>query len=683
MKKRNYHLAAGSILSFAVLLLMLFPEFMVPEKIHSLENIMDLGEMEYIGIIINGIRMAAITAVSVAAIRLIIAIPTGIMAGLGSWSAGKLIGLFESVFKILPPNIIGLVILVGIFANDSFGVTFAVVFTAVLSFVGWSEAAERISIEMKGLQGDMVSKGRDAAGKGSFSIAFGNMGRLLKDDLPAMFFDQTAKVLTLIAQLCVFYGLLKGLGIGSKTGTQFLPYWQEKPWMVLYPACAFFIAIFGFNLMAEGLRIRHRRSIENPYDKYRFSAIAVVLCIASALAVLFVYLNLFIPDFSMAEMRRTLDFERTGELIPGSVEVSERANLIASELEMIGFSPVSDSLIQSYERKESYSPIYDELTFAAGEEKINYLAGTDYFAETFGRFDVSGKVFDGRGMDYYSLEESHRDFSGYWVMIGKRRYSDGDIINFAEKLLSEYGARGVLLVRDEMEYRYTAQGSNPSAKPILTISEELAQALANGIGELSYRQISKSNDGQGVYVLGEMENTERAKQEIIIVGLSYGWQYEPIKSGKIEFGLELARQLARRKDRIEQTIVFAFFDSSGGANREGMDYFAEHMPFSKENVALYIDLTGVYEEASGSVAYKAEMDNPGYSAIVDSRIRTILHEKDYPYEYSRMQSISNGKMFEENNIDTITIGFEPYPGSSMDIEDLGNIIVKTIIKLGR
>jgi ABC-type dipeptide/oligopeptide/nickel transport system permease subunit len=673
MKIRNYHLTMGSLVSFAVLLLMLFPEFMVPEKIHSLENIM------------SGIRMATLTAVSVAAIRLIIAIPIGLMAGLGSWSAGKIIGLFESVFKILPPSIISLVILVGIFANGAFGVTFVLVFTGVLSLVGWSRPAERISIEMKELQGDMKSKGRYAAGKGFFFIAFGNMGRILKDDLPAMFFDQMAKVLTLIGQLCVFYGLFEGLGMGSNIGAQFLLYWQEKPWLVLCLACAFFIAIFGFNLMAEGLRIRRRRLIENPYDKYRFSLIAIALCIASVLAVMFVYLNLFIPDFSMEEMHRTLDFERTGQLIPGSQEAGERAHLIADELEKIGLLPILDSSVQSYQRNETYAPIYDELIFVAEEEKIEYLAGTDYFADTFGRFDVSGKVFDGRRMDYYSLEESHRDFSGNWVLIGKRRYSDEDIMNFAEELLSEYGARGVLIAGYEMGYRYTAQGNEPSEKPIITVSEELAQALANGIGKLSYRQISKANDGQGVYVLAEIENRRQEKQEIIIIGLSYGWQYEPIKSGKIEFGLELASQLARRKDRIEQTIVFAFSDSAGGGDQEGMDHLVDHMPFSKENVALYIDLTGIYEEDSGRVAYKAEMDmdNSACSAIADRGIRSILYEKDYPFEYKRMQSASEGKMLEENKIDTITIGFESHTGSSMDIEDLGNIIVETIIKLGR
>jgi ABC-type dipeptide/oligopeptide/nickel transport system permease subunit len=221
MKKRNYHLTVGSILSFAVLLLMLFPEFMVPARIHSLDNIMNLSEIEYLGFIMNGIRMAALTAVTVAAIRIIIAIPTGFMAGLGSWSAGKLICLFESVFKILPSSIISLVILVGVFTNGAFGGQFAVVFVAVLSFVGWSGVAERISIGMKELQEGMVSKGRDAAGKGFFSIAFGNMWRLLKDEFPAMFFDQMAGVLTLIAQLCIFYGLLEGLGIGAKTGLVF------------------------------------------------------------------------------------------------------------------------------------------------------------------------------------------------------------------------------------------------------------------------------------------------------------------------------------------------------------------------------------------------------------------------------------------------------------------------------
>ena len=684
MKKRNFHLAFGAVLSFALVLLMLFPNLIFPSRPDSIKEIMDLTETEYVGIVIYGIRMATIISLTVALIRLIIAIATGALAGIGSWLSIKLIGLFESVLKILPSNLVALVILAGYLASDAYRGHFIIFLALVLTIVGWSGPAKDILIEMNRLRHSKLSKGLTAAGKRHLSIDLGNLRRIIRDDLATMFFEQTAKALTLIGQLSIFYVFLQGSALGEKskdTIAHFLPYWQNKPWLLLYPALAFLIAILTFNLMAEGLRIRRRNLIENPNDKLRFSTKASILCIASALAVLFIYLNIFIPDFSISDMRRTLDFERTGELIPGSDDVNGKAKIIADEMKKMGYSPLFESFIQGYERNESYSPIYDELTIDMSDGKTQYFAGKDYFADSFGNFDVSGKVFDGRRIDYYSFEELSGGFWGNWILLDKRSYTTDDIMTIAEKLLTEYGAGGVLISGDDFSYSRKANGKDLSLKPILSISDELSDELASSNGTLSYKQISKLNDGDGVCVFAELEGLDKERQSTIIIGLSYGWQYEPIKSGKIDFGLEIASQLARRKDRIEQTIVFAFFDSP----EDGTDFFAGKMPLQEEEDTLYIDLTGIYEEGPGRAWYGSEADikEGDLSSLLEQRIGSALNKSKPSLKFKMTEDDLNASLFKQNGIDTISIGFEPCSGGTMDLEDLGNLLVETIIRLGR
>src|SRR6056297_2297797 len=175
MKSENRHIILGAILLSVVFLLALFPEIVVSEK-----SIMELTEGEYLSFIIYGIRTVATAVILVSAIRTIAAITIGILSGLGSWTFGGLISLFESVFRIIPANIVGLAILVGAFANESLRGQFPAILIAVLSITGWSESAVNISREMKKLRSGMVSKGGEAAGRRHASIFMENMSRILK-----------------------------------------------------------------------------------------------------------------------------------------------------------------------------------------------------------------------------------------------------------------------------------------------------------------------------------------------------------------------------------------------------------------------------------------------------------------------------------------------------------------------
>ncbi|HKL11815.1 MAG TPA: hypothetical protein VJ990_10215 [Clostridia bacterium] len=696
MKSENRHIILGAILLSVVFLLALFPEIVVSEKMHSAKSIMELTEGEYLSFIIYGIRTVATAVILVSAIRTIAAITIGILSGLGSWTFGGLISLFESVFRIIPANIVGLAILVGAFANESLRGQFPAILIAVLSITGWSESAVNISREMKKLRSGMVSKGGEAAGRRHASIFMENMSRILKDRLPSMFFDQSAKVLTIIAQLCIFYGLFEGFGmlsdpvsvIESQDNTaiaRLIPYWHLKPWLALYPGFTFFIGIFASNLLSEGFEKRRRRLASDKKAENHLFATGIFLFASVVIVIFFINKSTVVADFSISEIRRSLVFERTGEMIPGSREAVEGAEIIALELEKIGFLPISDSFVQKYERDEVIEPIYDELVFDTGVEKISYEAGKDYFADSYGMFDVSGSVYDGRRMDYYSMEDKYGEFSGKWILLEKREYGQEDIMAFSEKILEQSEAKGVLVSGSETENRYASQGRSLSERPVLTISGKISNPLAEGNGELMYRQIAKTNGTEGINVLAKLEEPKHKKEKTILIGLSYGWQYEPVKSGKIDFGLELAKQLAHRQDELGVNVVLAFFDIAGGSGAEGKAYFSSNLPLQEDDIGLYIDLTKVYGDVSGRVVYGLEAAEGGLDHAVSAGnlVQSALSRNDYPFVYTGISKAEHETLAKEHGIVTLSMGFEPCPDSSMDIEDFGDTIVETILKLGR
>jgi len=694
MKSENRHILLGGTLLLAIFMFAFFPEIAAFEKMHSTKSILELTESEYLSFIINGVRVVAAGAILVSAIRLIAAVPIGILSGLGSVTFGGLISLFESVFRIVPANIAILAILVGASANEYLRGQFPAIFVVVLSIAGISGPAGDISREMKKLSGGRLSKGGEAAGRGRVSIAFGNISRILKERLPSMFFDESAKVLTIMAELLIFYGLFEGLGtfygpvslIETKNYgviARFMPYWHSKPYLALYPALAFFIGIFASNLFSDGLEKRRMRlAMDKRAGRNSFAA-AILLFAAGVMVILFINNSIVVADFSIAEIRRNLVFERTGEMIPGSSEAGEGAELIALELEKIGFLPISDSFMQNYERDAVIEPIYDELVFDSGIGETVYEAGKDYFADSFGMFDVSASIYDGRRMDYYSMEDKYGEFSGKWIMLGKREYSQEDIMEFSEKIFEESEAKGVLVSGNGIESRFASQGRIISKWPVLTISEKMSAFLVDGNGELIYRQIAKSNGNEGINVLAKLKDAEKKKDKTILIGLSYGWQYEPVKSGKIDFGLELAKQLAVRQDKLAANVALVFFDIAGGSGGEGKAFFSKNLPIEKEDICIYIDLTNVYEDVSGHVVYGVETraGGLGYAAYAAETAGSVLSRNGYPFAYTGSNNSGNSMLAQEHGIETLAMGFVPFPESSMNIDDFGDAIVETIFKL--
>ena len=105
----------------------------------------------------------------------------------------------------------------------------------------------------------------------------------------------------------------------------------------------------------------------------------------------------------------------------------------------------------------------------------------------------------------------------------------------------------------------------------------------------------------------------------------------------------------------------------------------------EEEDTLYIDLTGIYEEGPGRAWYGSEADikEGDLSSLLEQRIGSALNKSKPSLKFKMTEDDLNASLFKQNGIDTISIGFEPCSGGTMDLEDLGNLLVETIIRLGR
>ena len=109
------------------------------------------------------------------------------------------------------------------------------------------------------------------------------------------------------------------------------------------------------------------------------------------------------------------------------------------------------------------------------------------------------------------------------------------------------------------------------------------------------------------------------------------------------------------------------------------------MPLDEEDICLYVDLTKIYEDVSGHVVFGVETsgDGPGYAACAAETSESVLSRTGYPFQYTGINKDGSVMLADDYAIDTLWMGFVPFPGSSMDIEDFGDAVVQTILNLGR
>ena len=349
------------------------------------------------------------------------------------------------------------------------------------------------------------------------------------------------------------------------------------------------------------------------------------------------------------KLMKTVNYLASKELegrLPGSIGYTKAANFIAQELAKVNLSPpYEESFYQKL--KVEYNEILPPEHFRVIENGIstNYILGKDYVYRGFtgaGKFSAQ-VVFCGYGLSQPELgydDYAGIDVKGKVVMvfkynpgwkIGEKAFING---NPREKAIvaARHGAIGILftsLPNDKEPQRpigsvINGNGEQMTNFPEIHIDLPVADQLFSGSSfslknlqtkiDLEKKPFSVSltnqvdlevhtkyeKEKEVVNVVGILEGSDaKLKNEYIILGAHLDHVGE--QAGKIYFPgandnasgsaslLQIARAISSLKERPKRSIAFVFFASEEqGLN--GSKYFAENMPFPKENVKAMFNM---------------------------------------------------------------------------------------------
>lgn len=198
--------------------------------------------------VIIGTQLSLSVASSTLALILLIGVPLGLIAGYkGGW-VSALIMRITDVFQALPPLILALVIASALSPSMQ-NLIFA------LAFTWWPVYTRLVNGEVLSVKEELYIEASRSIGAGSLYIMFKEiLPNVMSPIIVRMSLDMGYLILAAAG-----LGFL-GLGVGPPTpewgtmiagGRLFLP---VNWWLSVFPGLFIFLAVFGFNLLGDGLR---------------------------------------------------------------------------------------------------------------------------------------------------------------------------------------------------------------------------------------------------------------------------------------------------------------------------------------------------------------------------------------------------------------------------------------------
>ncbi|MBE9508796.1 MAG: ABC transporter permease subunit, partial [Chloroflexi bacterium] len=505
----------------------------------------ELGR-DTLSMLLYGTRNTLVAAAFIAMARLAAGLALG---GLAGWNEGKLVDqVVMGTIQMLISLPMLLVAMILIFAMDiRRGLP---VFIVALCAVGWGEIAQYVRAEFIRLkQEPFIDSGR-AIGLNSLELA---VRHVLPNMLPALIIItllEMGAVLMILGELG-FVGVYIGGGtaipVGDYSQRQYfaLPEWgammagsrqwaRAYPWMVMFPAIAFFTSVTGFNLMGEGLRRLIDRGVFNTAVllSWRVIVVATVITAASIYVILTLgpapsYRHLA-QQVSEEDLMHHIEFLSAASLNGrgvGSPEARQAAEYIASELESYGIDAppggwlkeVPVTLARPAEPLELALVDEEGIALATFTRLIDYSEsverhGGSGHAEapiTLVLFPSSAESSRRSSQDANAVQQAYArfkglDLTGRIVMIIAGNAPD----DFANEALIR-GAEGVLLVSSDVTPRNQVLSQEfgfyleRPPVPIFRITPATADAILAGGGSASLPQVGEIEGGLDLEAIQE------------------------------------------------------------------------------------------------------------------------------------------------------------------------------------
>ncbi len=511
-------------------------------------------------------------------------------------------------------------------------------------------------------------------------------------------------------------------GIISFLNLSFEPEWSSMlatsrnyivsaPWMVLFPALAFFISILGFNLFGEGLReiLQKRDSRFTVYFRSLFtlhkSLISFIRGLGTRVKVTLVILGsmLLVGGIALNSHQASLprfDYQSAGVNLPvfakgvviGTPEASEAAEYIAQSLKQAGFEPIEgENLIRDYPTEAIYREISSGVTWVDNNGNSTTLRpGKNYSLGSFGNLTQSGPVYDARQSDLFSV--AMETLTDRFVLVDSSVYSTSAITNLTKKILTKSKAKGVLIVLAPEESLPASFGSEVYSGVKVWLTPASADLIAGK--NLTVTLQTEKLDNTGKNIVGVLPGTDSKEgQEAIVIGIAYNYLPEDQKIGqlRIKFGLELAKKLSA--EHHNRQLILCFWDGTLSDSFHGVKAFADNPILSPQDIQLYVDLTQistsqgefVYFNADQAPATRSFAFSFGHQlekSLSDQNlnVRTyanIRRTEDILYYGANPEET----MFYRGSIATVMVGLgQEKQAGKITLNDLGSVVWDTIRK---
>ncbi|MFH1928515.1 MAG: ABC transporter permease subunit [Chloroflexota bacterium] len=462
---------------------------------------------DVLSMFLYGARNTLVACLFVTMARLALGLVLGALAG---WKAGGLVdravmGLV-GVLSSLPTLLTGMILIFALDVRKGLSS-----FLIALCLVGWGEIAQYIRSEFISLREQPFVEGARVIGLTEGGIMVRHVLPNVLPSLVVLTLLEMGSVLVILGELG-FVGVFIGGGIqtgaydDSTIAFAGIPEWgamlsgarayiRSSPWMVFYPAMAFFVAVLGFNLLGEGLR---RIIREAGVNTAALVSKRLIMVVAAITLVTWYITNQIAPGVSYAKLASQFDAGQALEHVHTIVELQQddpgfgtdgalrAAEYIAARFEAYGALPAArgQNYLQPVTRRAARRITTPELaaTGEDGTESIALVHGAD-FGEQVYRHGGSGSA-DGAlvFVGFSKTDYEYRDFRGLDLR-GQVALVLGDNIPTAfdnEALIR--GALAILVITDDAvpHIDFVRAGGdfmeNPTF-PILHVRPEAADRL--------------------------------------------------------------------------------------------------------------------------------------------------------------------------------------------------------------
>lgn len=655
------------------------------------DNIMgtdDAGRDVYTRLI-YGTRNTMTLVFMVALFRMLLSFPLGIAAGMGFKFLSWLIKVFNTFFTAVPILIFSYIIL-NIAYFRSLQMDLAIIaFAVVLTALGWAKLAGMIEDATGRVMAEDFIEGEIAIGKTKWHIAFQNVLPHLIPDAVSLFFKEMGMAMFLIAQLAVFNVFVgvtrqvKALAFKSNYDMILEPEWggtlsriavnmrnfDTVYWMTLFPIILFSIAIIGFNLIGEGLRIefQNRNSRVISHIRKFFYALSPKLFIsqvrefkayykpvvAKVLILALITMYVVIPwhpsqyafelDYALAHVQTLTDPELKGR-VSGSEGGYQAGEYIKSTLLSLGYQ--IEEMTIPYTQTVDGQTVPNDLTpifVASGSIVVKCTDGSEKIFKLYEDFElitINREAFLNRTGDkviYEGLATNTEQIAAQGLVVDENTKIIPLSMDYPflqernAKPISYYHATNQQNLTYEAEFYIPAYaeeaafGTQVFNTTIIYPFPELAELIKQGNLEVKIElnvPLKQAHDGRNLMAfLPGKGKTIESPGEIIVIGASYdglfsGDEKTPyaMSATPAAIALEVARILTELDEPLEKSVQFIFWDNQA-EDRKETDFSG--------SVWFHLGVMRDIEMAMTSGFYYIDINYPGYQDSETLEITTL------------------------------------------------------------